>query len=134
MKTNQWISRWGCQKAADLSDAALDYRRPTRATSPEIPGFVDATSLLGPGIFILLHEGRVVFIGRASSPMLPKLAAIRSDSRPKWLPKIRFDEVLIRRVHPDSLDSVYHQLIAEFQPQHNTEVPPANYAPIERRI
>jgi hypothetical protein len=134
MKTGQWINRWGAAKAVDLTDQALDHRLALRQASPEIPGFIDATSLLGPGIFILLREGRVVYIGRASSPMLPKLAAIRSDSRPKWLPKIRFDEVLIRRVHPDALDSVYTQLLAEFQPEGNLDVAPALRDPIERRI
>jgi len=127
------VEAWGSRRVVDMFGAELDYRRePVR---PELPGFVDASALLGPGVFVLLDRGVVVYVGKASSTLLPKVAAIRADSRPKWLPKVRFDEVLIRRVPPDQLSAVYSALLAEFRPKHNTEVapPPVAISAIPRR-
>jgi hypothetical protein len=46
--------------------------------------FTDATELLHGGVFVLLDRGEVVFVGRASGPMLPRIAALRASERPKF--------------------------------------------------
>ena len=101
-----------------------------------LDGFVDATALLGAGVFVLVYRGEVVYVGKATGPMLAKIAALRGTDRPKWLPNIRFDQVLIRRVHPDRIAAVRMDLIAEFQPKHNADRLIQGSAPIriERRL
>lgn len=96
-------------------------------------GFVDATGLLKGGVYVLLLRGEVVFVGRASSPMLAKIAVLRSSDRPKFLPKIQFDQILIRAEHPDRVGDLYWSLIAEFSPRHNAPAPQAVPPPIPRR-
>ena len=87
-----------------------------------IDGFSDVSGLLGGGVFLLLAKGEVVFVGRASSgTLLAKIAHARSKDRPKWLPRIIFDQVLIRKVHPDQINDVYFTLIAEHEPRYNAE-------------
>jgi hypothetical protein len=86
-----------------------------------LAGFVDATAMLRAGVYVLAWRGEIVYIGKARGDMLVKLAALRSNDRPSWLPRIRFDQVLIREVHPDRLDTVRAELIAEFEPKHNAD-------------
>ena len=86
-----------------------------------LAGFVDATAMLRAGVYVLAWRGEVVYVGKAKGDMLVKLAALRSNDRPSWLPRIRFDQVLIRGVHPDRLDAVRAELIAEFEPKHNAD-------------
>jgi len=88
-----------------------------------VEGMTNATELLGGGVFVLLHRGEVVFVGKSSGPMLAKIAALRSSDRPRWLPKIAFDEIRIRFVHPDRLADAYFALIAEYSPRHNAPTP-----------
>jgi len=91
-------------------------------------GFSDVSELLGGGVFLLLAKGSVVFVGRAnSSTMLAKIAHARGKDRPKWLPTIRFDQVLIRKVHPDKINDLYFDLIAEYQPKYNAECATPTY-------
>lgn len=102
-----------------------------------LAGFVDATAMLRAGVYVLAWRGEIVYIGKARGDMLVKLAALRSNDRPSWLPRIRFDQVLIREVHPDRLDAVRAELIAEFEPKHNADKlirAGAAIAPVVRRI
>ena len=89
-------------------------------------GFTDATALLRGGVFVLRHRGKVVYVGKATGPMLPKIANLRGRDRPSWLPRVTFDEVLIRHIHPDLVNDLYLDLIAEFQPKHNIELAAIN--------
>ena len=103
----------------------------------EIEGFLDASAVLRGGVYVLAFRGEVVYIGRASGPMLAKLANLRSTDRPSWLPRIRFDQVLIRAEHPDRIDALRLRLIAEYEPKHNADKllrATAALAGFERRI
>lgn len=82
-------------------------------------GFADASALLAAGVFCLVDRGEIVYVGTARGPMLPKIAVMRSTDRPSFLPKIRFDQVFIRQVHPDRIDSVVSELIATYAPRFN---------------
>lgn len=98
-------------------------------------GFVDASAVLRGGVYVLLNRGEVVFVGKSSGPMLAKLAALRSADRPRFLPKITFDQVLVKFVHPDQIVEVYWSLIAEHQPRFNAPTPTRpSGIPITRRI
>lgn len=96
--------------------------------------FADISEVLGGGIFILGYRGEVVFVGKSTRGMLAKIANYRAKDLPKWFPRITFDQVLIRYVHPDRLEATYAELLTEFQPKHNRDILPALSQPLERRI
>jgi hypothetical protein len=103
----------------------------------EVPGFIDASAVLRGGVYILAFRGEVVYVGRASGSMLAKLANLRSTDRPSWLPRIRFDQILLRSEHPDRIDALRLRLIVEFEPKHNADKllqATAALAGFERRI
>jgi hypothetical protein len=91
-------------------------------------GFIDASGLVKCGIYILLHKGKVMFIGKATSGMLAKIANHRSaasKSHSPWLPikGVVFDQILIKTVHPDRLAAEYACLVAEHAPKLNLPPP-----------
>ena len=97
----------------------------------KIDGFTDATALVRPGIYVLALRGRVVFVGRAKSGMLARIAAHRDlahKSMPSWFPVkgIAFDEVFIRYVNPDALDAAYEETLAKYPTFANTNAPVTN--------
>jgi hypothetical protein len=103
----------------------------------KIEGFVDATALIRAGVYVLVWRGEVVYVGKARGDMLAKLTGLRANERPSWLPRIQFDQILLREVHPDRLESVRAELIAEFEPKHNADKlirASAMVAPLVRRV
>ena len=84
-----------------------------------VDGFVDATAMIRPGIFILANRGEVTYIGRANCDMIERIIALRPTERLPWLPQIQYDEIWIRAVHPDRIAAEYAALIAKYQPRHN---------------
>ena len=94
---------------------------------PDLDGFIDITPVLKLGIYVLIHQSRVVFIGKANLP-LAKIWAHRdlsSRKSPDWLPikGITYDKVLVRPAHPDRIDRELAALIAIHQPRHNVQSP-----------
>jgi hypothetical protein len=86
--------------------------------------FIDITPGLRGGVYVLLRAGVPVFVGRASSSMLAKILVHRDNagkSVPDWFPVrgIRFDQALVRYVHPDRLEATYASLVAALRPVHN---------------
>lgn len=78
-------------------------------------GFTDVTEAMAGGVYVLLLRGRPVFVGTASKEMLAKISVHRTNARqtiPSWFPVqgVVFDQVLVRRVHPDQLSAVYTDL------------------------
>jgi hypothetical protein len=126
------IETWGAKRATDNPDAWWDWRSGPMAVAVE--GFVDVSAILGGGVYILANAGEVVFVGRASGTMLTKIASERSVDRPKWLGKVTFDQVLIRRMANDKIAGEVVRLIAEFQPKHNQTVPCNSRPSVDRRI
>ena len=100
----------------------------------KIEDFADISDCLRGGIFVLLYRGEVVYIGKASRAMLGTISNLRSKNLPSWMPRITFDQVLIRAVHPDQIESVYTSLLAEHHPRHNRDFVPALTRTMERRI
>lgn len=101
-----------------------------------LKGFADISEVLGAGIYVLLAQGRVVFVGKSSRVMLTKIANHRAGDRPKWFPlaNIQFDSVKVKFVHPDLVEAVYQGLIAEYQPRYNTTPRAIPTSVMERRI
>lgn len=78
-------------------------------TAPAMNEFEDGSGMLGPGVYVLLSRGRVVFVGKAKS-ILATVAKHREfvrQSVPSWFPVqgIQFDEVLWKTSHPDRIDA-----------------------------
>lgn len=105
-------------------------------------GFVDATALIQPGIYVLWRQGKVVFVGKSDKSMLAKIASHRSLLRkqvPDWFPVkgIPFDKVFIKTVHPDRIEAEYLALILEHNPHYNQPSPafvPQAVISINRRV
>lgn len=94
----------------------------------QLPGFNDASAILQPGVYALVHLGRVVYIGKAKA-MIVRVATHRSNARrdlPAWLPPsakgIVFDEIHIQPCHPDVIDDLEYAMINLYKPKFNTQL------------
>lgn len=90
-----------------------------------LPGFNDASAILQSGVYALVYQGRVVYIGKSKS-MIVRISTHRSNARrksPSWLPAsakgIIFDEVHIQPCHPDVIDELEYDLINLYKPKYN---------------
>lgn len=86
--------------------------------------FIDVSEALRSGIYVLLHRGTPIYIGKAKGPTLALIAAHRANARghvPAWnpIPGINFDQVLVRYVHPDRIQSTFDHLLATLRPRYN---------------
>lgn len=92
-------------------------------------GFQDVSAMLRAGVYILRHQGQVVYVGQ-SKTMLVRVYTHRNLARKRpqpWM-SIRgvvFDEVLVKVVHPDQLDAVERALIERYRPRYNVVHNPA---------
>lgn len=92
----------------------------------ELQGFTNVTATLQCGVYALVHQGKVVYVGQAKA-MLVRICTHRSNARkkvPSWLPAtakgIIFDEVHVQPCHPDRIDDLEHALISFYKPKMNT--------------
>jgi len=109
----------------------------------EIPDFINATSALSGGVYVLVHKGKVVYIGK-SKCMLVRIYAHRSLNKrhpgsdvPKWLQVkgIAFDEIHIRPCALSDVDRIEQEMITRYKPKYNVNhVHPMIKAPIPLRI
>lgn len=101
----------------------------------DMEGAIDISVVLRSGVYLLSHEGRVVYVGQSKCP-LARIAAHRSLARkriPWWLPirGVIFDKAEVIPCHPDRIDALERGLIEFYRPpgnrQHNpdyVETPP----------
>lgn len=100
----------------------------------QIEGALDLTTITQSGVYILLLEERVVYVGK-SRRMLSMIAGhdnlSRQPARP-WdaIPGVIFDRILVVPCGPDRAKVLTESLIAEHRPKHNTRAP---VVPIRRR-
>lgn len=86
-------------------------------------GSFDVTAILRQGVYLLLREGSVVYVGQ-SKCMLVRIYAHRNLARkrvPSWLPikGVTFDSIEVIPCHPDRIDALERGLIALHRPVHN---------------
>lgn len=95
-----------------------------------LEGFVNTSVLLKPGIYALLREGVVVYIGQSKKP-LSRVEAHRSlwgrtqrNKAPGWLPikAILFDEVHVLPCRVEDLDVVERAMIDLYKPKYNMKL------------
>lgn len=94
-------------------------------------GWVDVSETLSAGVYALVYRGTVVYVGKAKR-MLSRIEthrqvwAQRRRGKISWLAVARsvqgvmFDEVWVRRCRVEDLDSLEREMIARYQPRHNT--------------
>ena len=96
----------------------------------DLDGFDDVSTLLRSGIYALAKRGTIIYIGKSKSLYARIYAhrnlanrAARGQRPPAWFPAslrgIVFDQVFIRYVHIDQLDSEESRLINLYKPKFN---------------
>jgi len=92
-----------------------------------LEGFTDATAMLRPGVYALLREGVVVYIGQSKQP-LSRVYSHKSlwgrKRTPGWLPikGILFDEVHVLSCKVEDLDRLERALIDLYKPKYNVKL------------
>ena len=93
-----------------------------------LEGFINISVSLKPGVYALLREGVVVYIGQSKKP-LSRIEAHRSlgarkTSAPGWLPikGIPFDEVHVMPCRLEDLDVLEAALVELYKPKFNVKL------------
>jgi len=92
-----------------------------------LEGFVNVSAMLRPGVYALIKDGAVVYIGQSVKP-LSRVEAHRSlwgrKKAPGWLPirGILFDEVHVLSCRVEDLDTVERTLIDLYKPKFNIKL------------
>lgn len=91
-------------------------------------GFVNVSAILGSGVYALVRDGVVVYVGQ-SRKMLGRISAHKSNwgrRTPSWLPAscrgILFDEVHVLPCRVEDLDEVEATMINLYKPRYNIRV------------
>lgn len=92
-----------------------------------LEGFVNVSAVLRSGIYALLYNGVVVYIGKASKAPLDRIYAhrsLRARKAPAWLPikGMLFDEVHVLPCPPDRLDEVERAMVDLYKPKYNVKL------------
>lgn len=103
-------------------------------------GWTDVSEVLRRGIYMLLHRGKVVYIGKARLP-LAFIASHRELANRKqetaWVPArgITFDQVLVKEFSANRIDIELADLLAIYNPKHNKpEIVNFNQTKLTRRL
>jgi excinuclease UvrABC nuclease subunit len=97
-----------------------------------LEGFIDVSAVLRCGIYALLREGKIVYIGQAKKP-LTRIESHRSmwgrrQKAPAWMQAMvkgmLFDEVHVLPCRVEDLDEVERAMIALYRPYYNVKLKP----------
>lgn len=92
-----------------------------------LDGFINVSAMLKPGVYALVKDGVVVYVGQSVRP-LARVEAHRSlwgrKKAPGWLPirGILFDEVHVMPCRVEQLDEVERALIDLYKPKFNVKL------------
>jgi hypothetical protein len=101
--------------------------------APEEPimleGFIDVTPILRCGVYALVRDGTVVYIGQGKK-MSARIEAHRSNwgrkSMPAWMPAslrgVLFDEVHVLPCRVEDLDRIERVMIDLYKPKFNIKL------------
>lgn len=99
----------------------------------QIVGFVNASEILRSGVYLLVHRGVVIYIGK-SKCMLGRVYSHRNlwnskrrrKELPWWvesmLPGIQFDEIHVRPCSLEALDDLERDMIELYKPRYNVQM------------
>lgn len=91
-----------------------------------LEGFINVSAILRCGIYALVREGVVVYVGQ-SKKMLARVSAHKSNwgrkAMPAWMPAslrgVLFDEVHVLPCRVEDLDRLERALIDLYKPKYN---------------
>lgn len=91
-----------------------------------LEGFIDVSDVLRSGVYALVRNGVVVYVGQGKR-MLARIEAHRSNwgrkSMPAWMPVslrgVLFDEVFVLPCRIEDLDRVERAMIDLYKPKYN---------------
>jgi excinuclease UvrABC nuclease subunit len=92
-----------------------------------IEGFADVSEILRSGVYILIHKGIVIYIGK-SKTMLNRIythrhmwGAKKRRAVPEWMPVkgILFDQIFVKACPIDLLDKLEEEMINLYKPKFN---------------
>ena len=91
-----------------------------------LEGFIEVSPILGAGVYALLREGAVVYIGQ-SKKMLQRVSAHKSNwgrkAQPAWMPVslrgVLFDQVFVLPCRVEALDELEAAMIDLYKPRYN---------------
>lgn len=92
----------------------------------ELSGFISVSEVLKSGVYALVYQGVVVYIGK-SKTMLIRIYTHRAQRGKKEFPfsqvkGIAFDEVFVRPCPIDKLDALEYDMINLYKPRYNTQL------------
>lgn len=96
-----------------------------------LEGFVDVSAIVRPGVYALVREGAVVYVGQGKRPSA-RIEAHRSNwgrkAVPAWMPQslrgILFDEAWVMPCRVEDLDRLERALIDLYKPRYNVRLKP----------
>ncbi len=110
----------------------------------ELSGFIDVSAVLQGGVYVLVHRGEIVYIGKAKRMLnrvyahLSIASAKAKRTVPSWLPiaGVYYDAIFIRPCHPDHVDALEREMIDLYRPRHNDRLKPTGpiKAPFSIRV
>lgn len=94
-----------------------------------LEGFINVSAILSAGVYALVREGVVVYVGQ-SKRMLSRVSAHKSNwgrkNQPAWLPAsvrgVLFDEVHVLPCRVEDMDQLEAALIDLYKPRYNIKL------------
>jgi excinuclease UvrABC nuclease subunit len=94
-----------------------------------LDGFVDVTAIVRCGVYALMRDGVVVYVGQGKK-MIARVEAHRSNwgrkSVPAWMPAslrgILFDQVFVMPCRVEDLDRLERAMIDLYKPKYNVRL------------
>ena len=108
-----------------------------------LDGFIEVTPILGVGVYALLRDGVVVYVGQ-SKKMLQRISAHKSNwgrkAQPAWMPVslrgVLFDQAFVLPCRVEALDELEAAMIDLYKPRYNIKLkaPTPTITPLTLRI
>ena len=91
-----------------------------------LEGFIEVTPILRAGVYALVREGAVVYVGQSKKP-LQRISAHKSNwgrkAMPVWMPAslrgVLFDQVFVLPCRVEDLDRIEAAMIDLYKPKYN---------------
>lgn len=108
-------------------------------------GFQDVSRILGVGVYLLVHRGTIVYVGKSKS-LYQRIYAHRNlwnqgkrgRPQPSWMPPsakgMLFDGVFIRPCTLEEVDALEVRMIELYRPKHNIVNQPRTAMPVELKL
>ena len=94
-----------------------------------LEGFIEVTPILRAGVYALVREGAVVYVGQSKKP-LQRISAHKSNwgrkAMPVWMPAslrgVLFDQVFVLPCRVEDLDRIEAAMIDLYKPRYNIKL------------